>query len=202
MTVQGRYFKLYDDMSIPGRWNLRFPFFKDGGDSGSCEDDDEREFFDTWRFNEGRGLEVDEPIRLTMKPVGIALEFSEAMGIPIVHRRVVSLFERLGLQKEVQFIPVEVEGQTEPWFILNALQVIRCIDDARCDEVFYWGPEDGEPDRIGEYQNVRGLKVDPEKIGGAHIFRPWGWLVVLIVSEYVKTAMEEEGITGIKFLEV
>ncbi|WNG62458.1 hypothetical protein F0U59_04705 [Archangium gephyra] len=124
------------------------------------------------------------------------------MGNPVVHRRVVSLFERLGLQNEVQFIPVEVDGQTEPWFILNALRVIRCIDDARCDEVFYWGPEDGEPDRIGEYQNVRGLKVDVEKIGNAHIFRPWGWLVVLIVSEYVKQAMEAEGITGIKFLEV
>ena len=147
-------------------------------------------------------LDVERPIRLSMKPAGIALEFSEAMGIPIVHRRVVSLFERLGLQKEVQFIPVEVEGQTEPWFILNALRVIRCIDDARCDEVFYWLPEDGEPDRVGEYRNVAGLKVDAEKIGDAHIFRPWGWLVVLIVSEHVKQAMEAEGITGIKFLEV
>jgi hypothetical protein len=68
--------------------------------------------------------------------------------------------------------------------------------------VFYWGPEDDEPDRIGEYQNVRGLKVDSEKIGDAHIFRPWGWKVVLIVSEHVKSAMEAEGITGAKFLEV
>ncbi|MCY1083455.1 imm11 family protein [Archangium lansingense] len=189
-------------MYVPGRWLLRFPLFKDGGGSGAREDDDERELFDTWRFNEGRVLEIERPIRLSMKPAGVALEFSEAMGIPIVHRRVVSLFERLGLQKEVQFIPVEVEGQTQPWFILNALQVIRCVDDARCDEVFYWGPEDGEPDRVGEYRNVRGLKVDPAKIGRAHIFRPWGWLVVLIVSEHVKSAMEAEGITGIKFLEV
>ncbi|WP_239014893.1 imm11 family protein [Archangium violaceum] len=137
-----------------------------------------------------------------MKPAGIPIEFSHALGTPIVHRRVVALFERLGLQKEVQFIPVEVEGQTEPWFILNALQVIRCIDDARSEEVLYWGPEDGQPDRVGEYQNVQGLKVDPTKIGEAHIFRPWGWPVVLIVSEHVKRALEEEDITGIKFLEV
>ncbi|WPB78792.1 hypothetical protein KYC5002_06450 [Archangium violaceum] len=178
------------------------PLFKDGEGEGGHEDDDERELFDTWRFNEGRVLEIERPICLSVKPTGVAIEYTESMGIPVVHRRVVSLFERLGLQKEVQFIPVEVEGQAEPWFILNALQVIRCIDDARCDEVFYWGPEDGEPDRIGEYSNVRGLKVDPEKIGGAHIFRPWGWLVVLIVSERVKRAMEEEGITGTKFIEV
>jgi hypothetical protein len=188
-----KYYELYDDKYIPGRWHVSMPL-----------DDEEgrEELFDVWRFNEGRVLDIEKPIRLSVEPAGIPIEFSHALGIPIVHRRVVALFERLGLQKEVQFIPVEVEGQTEPWFILNALRVIRCIDDARCDEVFYWGPEDGEPDRIGEYQNVRGLKVDPEKIGGAHIFRPWGWKVVLIVSEHVKQAMEAEGITGAKFLEV
>ncbi|EPX57072.1 hypothetical protein D187_006826 [Cystobacter fuscus DSM 2262] len=130
------------------------------------------------------------------------LEYTLSMGIPVVHRRVVSLFERLGLDREVQFLPAEVEGQTEPWFIINTLQVIRCIDDARCEEVFYWQPEDERPDKLGEYQNVRGLKVDPEKIGGANIFRPWGWLVAFLVSERVKQAMEDEGITGIDFTPV
>ena len=202
MTAQMKYYEIYDDVYIPERWHLRLPIFKDGEDETGSEDDDKRELFDIWRFREGRILEIERPIRLSVKPAGVALDYTESMGIPVVHRRVVSLFERLGLQKEVQFIPVEVEGQTEPWFILNALRVIRCINDARCDEVFYWGPEDGEPDRIGEYRNVRGLKVDPEKTGGGHIFRPWGWLVVLIVSERVKRAMEEEGITGIKFIEV
>ncbi|MGZ3459487.1 MAG: imm11 family protein [Archangium sp.] len=190
MTTQPKYYDLFDNMSIPGRWNLRGPV------------DSQGERIDTWQFKEGRVLDIKGPIRLSMKPAGIALEFSLAMGIPVVHHRVVSLFERLGLQKEVQFIPVEVEGQTEPWFILNALQVIRCIDDARSEEVFYWLPEDDEPERVGEYRNVRGLKVDPAKIGDANIFRPRGWLVVLIVSERVKQAMEEEGITGTEFIEV
>jgi hypothetical protein len=166
------------------------------------EQEGDEELFDVWRFKEGRVLNIEKPIRLSVKPAGVALEFSYSLGGPIVHRRVVALFERLGIQKEVQFIPVEVEGQTEPYFLLNALQVIRCIDDARCEEVFHWRPEDGEPDRVGEYKNVRGLKVDPSKIGDANIFRPWGWLVVLIVSERVKQAMEEAGITGTKFIEV
>src|SRR5687768_17462548 len=125
MTRQARYYKINDDKYIPGRWHLRMPLFEDGEDEGGREGDDERELFDTWRFNEGRVLEIERPIRLSVKPAGVALEYTESMGIPIVHRRVVSLFERLGLQKEVQLLPVEVEGQTEPWFILNALQVIR-----------------------------------------------------------------------------
>jgi hypothetical protein len=201
MTVRTKYFKLYDDKYIPGRWHLRMPLFADGEDEDAREGE-ERELFDTYRFLEGRALELQKPIRLSVNPAGIALEFSHALGIPVVNRRVVSLFERLGLQTKVQFIPVDVEGQTQPWFILNALQIIRCIDDARCEEVLYWLPEDNRPDKEGQYRNVAGLKVDPEKIGDAHIFRPWGWKVVLIVSEHVKSAMEAEGITGIKLLEV
>ena len=114
MTALMKYYEIYDDVYIPGRWNLSMPLFADGEDEGGCEGDDERELFDVWRFKEGRVLKVERPIRLSMKPAGIAIEYSESMGIPVVHRRVVSLFERLGLQKEVQFIPVEVEGQTGP----------------------------------------------------------------------------------------
>jgi hypothetical protein len=201
MTSSMKYYEIYDNKYIPGRWHLGMPLFADGEDE-DAGDPEKRELFDTYRFLEGRVLEIERPIRLAVKPVGVALDFSHAMGVPIVHQRVVSLFQRLGLQKDVQFIPVEIEGQTEPWFILNALQLIRCIDDARCEEVLYWLPEDNRPDKLGQYRNVAGLKVDPEKIGDAHIFRPWGWKVVLIVSEHVKSAMEAEGITGAKFLEV
>ena len=201
MTSSMKYYEIYDNKYIPGRWHLGMPLFADGEDE-DAGDPEKRELFDTYRFLEGRLLEIQSPIRLSVKPVGVALDFSHAMGVPIVHRRVVSLFERLGLQKDVQFIPVEIEGQTEPWFILNALRIIRCIDDARCEEVLYWLPEDNRPDKLGQYRNVAGLKVDPEKLGDAHIFRPWGWKVVLIVSEHVKSAMEAAGITGAKFLEV
>ncbi|MGZ3456967.1 MAG: imm11 family protein [Archangium sp.] len=190
MTAQSKYYEIHDNKCIPGRWHLRKPV------------DSQGERIDTWQFHEGRILDIEGPIRFPVKRAGVALEFTHCMGLPIVHRRTVSLFERLGLQNEVQFIPVDVEGQTDPWFILNALQVIRCIDDARSKEVFYWLPEDNEPERVGEYRNVRGLKVDPTKIGDANIFRPWGWLVVLIVSERIKQAMEEEGITGTEFIEV
>ncbi|MFY0575865.1 imm11 family protein [Cystobacter fuscus] len=188
-----KYYEIDDDKYIPGRWYLRMPHTDEAGRG---------ELFDVWRFREGRYLNIEYPIRMSVKPAGIALEFSRAFGIPVVHRRVVTLFERLGLQREVQFIPVEVEGQMEPYFILNALQVIRCVDEARSDEVFFWRPEDGEPDKVGQYKNVRGLKVDPSRIGDANIFRPWGWRVLLIVSERVKLAMDEESITGTYFVEV
>ncbi|MFY0578898.1 hypothetical protein ACN28S_35685 [Cystobacter fuscus] len=42
----------------------------------------------------------------------------------------------------------------------------------------------------------------PRKVGDAEIFRPWGWQTNIIVSERVKRAMEESGMTGARFTEV
>lgn len=45
------------------------------------------------------------------------------------------------------------------------------------------------------------MRIDPAKVGDARIFRPWGWTVALVVSEDLKNAMEEAGLTGTKFEE-
>ncbi|PTL85140.1 hypothetical protein DAT35_07745 [Vitiosangium sp. GDMCC 1.1324] len=178
-------------MRIPGRWHLRSPV------------DEQGHFIEPWLFTEGVALEPSRVIHFPVNPSGIPLDFTLAsFSIPVVNGRVVTLLERLGLEPEAQLIPAVVEGQAGPYFILNALRSIRCIDDARCEEVLYWLPEDNRPDKEGQYRNVAGLKIDPAKVGDANIFRPWGWTVVLIVSERVKMAMESEGITGTRFSEV
>jgi hypothetical protein len=186
-----RYFDLFDNMRIPGRWALRSPV------------DGQGQEVDPWQFDDGRPLELPTTLQLPLARPGRALDFtSTGLAIPVVSRRVVSLFERLGLSEQVQFFPAHVKGQAEPFFILNVLHVIRCIDDARCEEVIYWKPEDERPDKVGQYRNVAGMRIDPSQVSDAHIFRPWGWRVVIVVSEYLKQAMEEEGITGPRFIEV
>jgi hypothetical protein len=57
------------------------------------------------------------------------------------------------------------------------------------------------PEKVGEYRVVAGMRIDPEKAAGAHIFRPWGWTMALVVSEYLKQALEREGITGTRSTE-
>nr|WP_233587362.1 suppressor of fused domain protein [Corallococcus sp. CA049B] len=46
------------------------------------------------------------------------------------------------------------------------------------------------------------MRIDPTKVGGARVFRTWGWTVALIVSEDIKEALEHANITGVKFREV
>jgi hypothetical protein len=187
-----KYYELMDDRQVPGRWHLRSPVDAHG------------QKIDPWQFDGGRWVEPQGTIRFHVRPDGRELDFSwAAFAIPVVHGRVVQLFERLGLQWEVQFIPVQVENHPGPWFILNALRVIRCIDDARCTEVRYFTAEDNQPpEKVGQYRVVSGLRIDPAKVGDTRIFRTWGWSIALIVSEDLKLALEQEGLTGLRFIEV
>jgi len=185
-----KYYELRDDRHHPGRWHLRSPV------------DEHGQKINPWQFDEGRRLEPKGTIRFPVRPDGVELDFCwAAFSILVVNERFVRLFERLGVQG-VQFIPAQVEGHAGPHFILNPLRIIRCIDDARCEEVQYFKPEDDQPDKVGEYRLVRGMRIDPTEVGDARIFRPWGWTGALILSEDLKQALEREGITGTRFVEV
>lgn len=180
MSEPARYFELWDDMLFPDRWVL-----------GQEDIDDRGQPIDPWQFRKGTLLHLDGRPVLRISHPGVPLDFSlTEIATPVVSERFVSLFERLGLEQEVQFL-----------FILNVLRVIPCIDDARCEAVLYWTPEDEEPELVGKYQNVRGLKVDPTSLGDTNICRPLGWEGAIIVTERIKLAMEREGITGTLFSE-
>jgi hypothetical protein len=185
----GRYFELVDNMDIQGRWLLGKPMDAQGGR------------IDPWQFSHGRSVEAPSNMRLRLRVPGNPLEYSEAsFAIPVVSRRLMELLERLDVG-DVQFFPASVEGHEESYFVLNATRLVDCIDESRCLRTVRWTPEDGRPDKIGEYRVVEGLRIDSNKVGDARIFRTWGW-PVLVVSENIKDAMEREGITGTCFTEV
>jgi hypothetical protein len=191
MSKPVRYFELWDDMLFPDRWVLRQVNVDDGGRR-----------LDPWQFTNGTTVYMENKPVLSINHPGVPLDFSlTGLATPVVSERVVSLFERLGLEREVQLIPAQVEGQETPYFILNVLRIIRCINDSRCEEVRYWTPEDGDPEMVGKYMNVRGLKVDPSSLVGTSICRPLGWEGAIIVTDRIKQAMEHEGITGTLFSE-
>jgi hypothetical protein len=186
-----RYFELLDDMRILDRWELGSPVDASGQE--------------LWHghFSQGLPLELRSPAFIPLHAPGRALDYTTtALGIPVVHAKVEALFSRLQLQAQLQLFPATVEGQAGSYFLANPLRVIRCIDDARCEAAFHYTAEDEEPERLGEYRNVRGLRIDPSQVGDAQIFRPWGWQVALIVSERVKRTLEEDSVTGVRFKEV
>ena len=184
-----KYYELTDDVYIPERWHLSNPV------------DTQGEILYRWHFCSGRRLAVNESIIIPVDPPGRPLDFSECgVGYPVIHARVVRLLEELAVS-DLQFFPVTIESHPDEYFILNVARLIPCVDEARSDRVVKWTPEDGFPDRVGDYKVVEGLRIDPTKVGEARMFRPQGWRM-LIVSDDIKEAFERERLLGPKFFEV
>ncbi|WNG31308.1 hypothetical protein F0U62_02690 [Cystobacter fuscus] len=176
-------------MGARGRWLLDGPV------------DEQGRKIDPEQFLAGKSLDLAEKMSCRQLVPGHPLDFSEAApGIPMVSQRLKELLERLGVEA-VQFFPVRVVSHDATWFALNATRVVECIDESRCLRVERWTPEDGAPERVGEYRVVEHMRIDSNRVNGARLFRAWGW-PVLVVSEDLKQAMEKEGLAGTKFSEV
>ena len=187
-----RFFDLKIDVNVPGRWYLAEPTNLAG-----------EEVEDIWAFMQGRPVEITERLRIPIfrpgKPLDI--EFAGAGQTPIISGRVASVFREMAPQ-DVQLFPVEVEGQSEPYFLLNVAREIRCIDDAAREAVQYFTKEDVRSDKAGQYRSVAGLRIDTSKVGDARVFRLWGYHVSIIVDGELKEALERVGIVGGRFDEV
>jgi hypothetical protein len=188
--MTGRYFELFDDVYVSGRWHLDEPVAQRGHK------------LEIGLFRRGEPAHIEGPLRIPLYVPGKALDFSLADGaIPVVRARVAAVFAELA-PHDVQFIPVEVEGESEPYVLLNITRVVKCIDDEASSSVRYYKPEHEQPERIGQYRSVIGMRIDPSKVGDAQVFRTWGWKGTIVVSEAIKEALERLGVTGTKFTSV
>ena len=185
------YFELFDDVYIPGRWHLDDPVDQQGQE------------VHTWQFVRGEPAHIDARLRIPLYVPGRPLDFSLLAGatLPVVHARVAAVFAELA-RGDVQLIPVEVEGQSESYVLLNITRVVKCIDDEASAEVRHWEPGDERPDKTGQYKSVIDMRIDPSKVGDARVFRTWGWSPAIIISKEVKQTLERMGATGAKFKEV
>ena len=184
-----RFFRLADDVYVPHRWHLDTPT-----DSKGLKVDDAQ-------FTIGAPVHTQERLRIPVEIAGKPLDFTEAgISIPVVHVRVASMFAERA-PDDVQLIPVDVEGQPDQYLILVATRLIRCIDE-QASRILLWTHEDGVPQKVGKYRDVRDMRIDKAKVGNAKVFRPEGWEVALVVSEEIKDAMERLGTTGTRFQEV
>ncbi|WP_426733121.1 imm11 family protein [Myxococcus faecalis] len=186
-----RYFQLTDDVSVLGRWDLGHP-----RESGG------RELEDPWMFREGHPVAVSGRLSVPIEVPGKALDFSLAgFSTPVVHVTVANLFQELA-PDDVQLVPVDIEGRPDAYFILVATKLIRCIDDGATEEVLYWTEEDRRPEKLGQYRDVYGMRIDPAKVGDAKVFRTWGWSIALVVSEDLQRALTKKKATGVKLTPV
>ncbi|RKH17905.1 hypothetical protein D7Y13_35745 [Corallococcus praedator] len=186
-----RFFELAEDVQ-EGTWILESPW-----------NERRQEEEDPWMFTEGRPVHVEGRLTVRLSEAGRPVDFSRTpVGLtPIVHVKLATvLAERAAA--DVQLIPVDIPSQPDQYVLVVATKTVRCIDEKASEEVLFWEPRHNKPEKLGQYRSVYGMRIDPSKVGVTQLFRPWGWKVALIVSEDLKTALEQTGATGMHFTEV
>jgi len=194
MEKLGRYFEIYDDVYIEGRWHLVDPADQHGANISAV-------------FKRGEPAKVAGPVQLghsDAAPRGDSLDYTVITGdrVPVVSARVGEMLKRLA-PGDVELVPAAVEGFHEQFFVVNVLTVRRCIDEAGSGQVEKYTEEDREvfPDKAGKYFLVVEMKIDKSKVQNAKMFWTWGW-GALIVAEEIKNAFEAAHVKGAKFVEV
>lgn len=136
-----------------------------------------------------------------MRTEGVPLDFTLAdFDMPVVRRQISETIWRL-VPNEVQRIPASVEGHVEDYDILNVAITRRAVDESK-SLITRWNAQHGWPEKVGQYFLVHRLRIDPQSVEGAEVFRLSGWEVAVIVSERVRRALLEQEVTGVTFKEV
>ncbi|WP_169825480.1 imm11 family protein [Corallococcus exiguus] len=184
----GRHFYWVGIADVP-QWVIRTPGPAVGGT-----------FDEPWMFGDGRILPNPGPIKADVAHQGKSRAFvlSGIEQAPIASELVANVFRTLA-PGDVQLLPVSIEGEADPFFVVNATKTVDCIDEARCREVQHYDEDAPSPDYPGEYRWIYGLRIDPAKTEGAHVFRLKKFKVAFIVSEDVKNALESVGNLGVSF---
>lgn len=184
-----RFFTLADDLYESQRWYLATPI------------DNQGRKVNDWDFKRGRPVDVEGRLKIPIKIPGRHLDFCWAgLSIPVVHVKIASMLSELA-PNDIQLIPADIEGQPDQYLVLVVTRLIRCIDE-KASRILLWTVEDGVPKKVGQYRDVRDLRIDKTLVRDAKVFRPEGWSGTLIVSEELKDAMERMGATGTRFEEV
>jgi len=183
-----RYFKLTLDFEVQGGRVLGEIHAQDGVEPA----------LDAGRRFDGPGPLVAEVCR-----EGRATAFTvSAFNAPVASVRLANAMSAVA-GSDVQCIPIMIPGQIGTMRVLNALRVVRCIDEMRSEFCKFTVDDDVRPDLAGQYSSVPLLIVDPRLIPpDAHFFRVEDFKVVLLVSEHVKDAMERVGCVGATFGDV
>jgi hypothetical protein len=201
------YYKMWFDDTLEDRWYL-----------GSFTDGAGIEL-DGREFRYGRPIDVGPPMKMkvwraysviaTQPPLRLSLDREYTRGgpldltftsenVPVANARVAAILGSIA-GADIQRIPVVVEEQEERYEVINVISRFSCVDRQHSTGLRWWTEADGRPDKIGHLVEFHTLIIDAAKAGEHHIFRPWEYGVIIVVSDVVKGALEEAKVSGLKF---
>lgn len=188
-SATGRLYRVHFNSEDCDQWALGEPSDNDGNPLGGL-------------FRAGTIAPLRPDILVPIAELGEPREFNFAgTGALVVTERVGKLIDHLA-EGDVQRIPVRIDGAEEVYEILNILQVRDCID-ANATRGDRWKEgETSDVAKVGTWFLIDQLRLNGENIPRYSIFRVAGYLSAVIVTEGLKSSLDQAGVEGLVYEDV
>lgn len=147
-----------------------------------------------WGIDFLKGFVIDAPlgkedlfVEVEKKKISLP-DYFEVDGVPVVTQKVIDTFKSAGVDN-FQAFPVEVRFEDETvsgYSLLNVIGRVKCFDMEKTD-CSKFGPS---------IARINSLKLVDEPAYGGYMFRAHEYQEIIFITEQVKAAIEESGITG------
>jgi len=156
-----------------------------------------------WYFTHCEHWNCDEPLFSSLRQIGTATSILlGAFDIVYADPRLSEAIEEI-VRDDIQRIPLSIINRIEDQEIINIVREVDCFSESETTAFSRWTAADGRPEKIGDYKRVGGLRIDPEKVGDADIFRISRYNMPVIVSGRIRQLiMEFQDTAAVDFLPV
>jgi hypothetical protein len=155
-----------------------------------------RKVYDDYLFRKGEKINIENDLIIEKSWGKRFADYHFGVGIALyVNERFIECLKALG-ETNYQLIPISVLPEEKPYFILNILNIIDCVDREK-SKYRLWTEEDERPDRLGDFHVFDEMILDRNKVPkDVHIFRLKGFDLPVFITNKLADEFEKNKIKG------
>lgn len=152
-----------------------------------------------WHFTSGKKYEGSAPLAIPIQKGTVVLDFTfGSLDMPVLRSRMAQRLKPL-CGRAVQWIPAVVPGTDEPFEIANVLALADALDTGRSE--VSWQEKNEWPLKAG-IASVGRMALKHPPLIDTTMFRLENWRPPLLVSDVVRSVLEELRVSGIRCQEI
>ncbi|WP_158997143.1 imm11 family protein [Pigmentibacter ruber] len=147
-------------------------------------------------FNEGKSVAITKDLYTTQLWGKKYTDFHYGVAFAIyINEKIISCLKAVG-ETNFQLIPIVVYPGERPYYILNILNIIDCVDREN-SKFRLFTEEYGRPDLLGKFYTFDKMVLDRSKVPkDVHIFRLKGYDLPVFITKELAEEFKKQNIQG------
>ena len=158
--------------------------------------------YEDYVFQQGKKIEIANELVIGKSWGKKFADFHMSLGGAFyINEKFINCLKTVG-ETNYQLLPITVLPEEKPYFILNTLNVIDCVD-RELSKFTLWTEEDNRPDKLGKFHGFDKMVLDRTKVpNGVHIFLLKGYDILTVVTKELVEEFEKNDVKGFTLIPV